>query len=104
MNDLGGEPMMIRRNSSAVTSLMEDRLQSVEGWCGGGEPSVACGMPTILSAVCEARKSSAVKASAFRLDPATTKKGVERVPQTLGFFGVGNDPILPICPFLKIHT
>src|SRR6218665_681689 len=38
--------------------------------------------------------------SAFRLDPATTKKSVERGPQALGFFGVGNDPILPICPFL----
>src|SRR6218665_1565668 len=38
--------------------------------------------------------------SAFLLDLATTKKGVERGPQTLGFFGVGNDPILPICPFL----
>src|SRR6218665_2849450 len=38
--------------------------------------------------------------SAFRLDLATTKKGVERGPQALGFFGVGNDPILPICPFL----
>src|SRR6218665_4017239 len=38
--------------------------------------------------------------SAFREGPTTTKKGVERGPQTLGLFGVGNDPILPICPFL----
>src|SRR6218665_1224258 len=38
--------------------------------------------------------------NAFRLDLATTKKGVERGPQTLVFFGVGNYLILPICPFL----
>ena len=55
-HDLGGEPMMIRRSSSEVTSLMDDRLQSVEGWYGGGEPSLACRMPKIL-AVCEVRKS-----------------------------------------------
>src|SRR6218665_3862720 len=77
-HDLGGEPMMIRWRSSAVTSLMDDRLQSVEGWCGGGEPSVACRMPKIL-AVCEVRKSSAVKAGAPEVHSGWTRRRPRRV-------------------------
>src|SRR6218665_2588262 len=70
--------MLIRRSSSGVTSLMDDRLQSVEGWCSGGEPSVACRMPKIL-AVCEVRKSSAVKAGAPEVHSGWTWRRPRRV-------------------------
>ena len=52
---------------------MDDRLQSVEGWCGGGYPSVACRMSKNL-AVCEVRKSSAVKASAPEVHSGWTRR------------------------------
>jgi len=73
-----GEPMMIRRSSSAVTSLKDDRLQLVVQWCGGGEPTVACRMPRIL-VVCEVRKSSAVKASTPEVHSAWTRRRPRRV-------------------------
>src|SRR6218665_2746589 len=91
-------------------------MQSVEGWCGGGDgAAMAVAMVRrwrALRGLSNAQDFSCMRSqeifsgesrcsrSAFRLDPAMTKKGVERGPQTLGFFGVGNDPILSICPFL----
>src|SRR6218665_1825035 len=69
--------MMISRSSSAVTLLIDDRLQSVEGWCGGGEPSVASRMPKIL-VVCEVRKSSAVKADAPEVHSGWTRRRPRR--------------------------
>lgn len=104
---------MMHHSSSLVTSLRDDKLQSVVGWIGGGEPSAACQMSKIL-VVCYVRKYSAEKARAPEMHSGWTLQRPNRVlnedHRQLDSFAwvLGNDRVLAICLFLPtiftVHT